>query len=62
MVYQLSGHVRNHSQLDVNKPLKYNADGVLSYGSDSPERRNVEFNSEVRIVSRKSEKPIIGDM
>ena len=42
--------------------MKYNAVGVLSYGSDSLERRNVEFNSEVRIVSRKSEKPIIGDM
>ena len=61
-MYPLSAHVRNHSQLDVNKPLKYNAAGVLSYGSDSLESIDVEFNREIRTVAKNSEKPIIAEL
>ena len=54
--------MRNHNHLDVNKPLKYSVVGVLSYGSDSLESRNDEFNSEIRIVARSNEKPINGEL
>ena len=42
--------------------MKYNAVGVLSYGSDSLESRDVEFNREIRIVARNIEKPNIGEL